>query len=215
MLFSWRKHYYHCFAVLPARVDVHKQMNALKFPFFWGGELIRQMLLLWKCKTYVATYLISCWISKQFGDMMWGDILKMPPPPTKKPHPHTQIKANKFKKKTWKVHFNNRLLRTGFVGLFQNEFVIPNRNVSASWLREFKKAFSHHDQLSDEIKNVPLPNSQSLQCEVVARRPRRRKRDISCSWWDFKDVKWHLKVFSAAKHAAQTGRHAEKMNLPS
>lgn len=173
LMFSWRKHYHHCFAVLPARVDVHKQINALKFPFFCGGVNSTNV-------AFMEMQNICCYLSDFLLDIktIWGHdvsdegiILKMPPPPTKKPHPRTQIKANKLIKKTQpktrKVHFNNCLLRTGFVGLFQNDFVIPNRNVSASWLREKKRRSRKISCITINWANVPLPNSQSLQCENV------------------------------------------------
>lgn len=60
----------------------------ISIPFFGFYKrivsVILQMLLLWKCKTYVATYLISCRISKQFGiwSLWWEDILKTPNPPS-------------------------------------------------------------------------------------------------------------------------------------
>lgn len=87
--------YYHC---RPSwLVNRWILLNSLFFapPFrFFGGVLIPQMLPLWKCKTYVATYLISCWISKQFGGYDpsgKGIYLKhgASPPPQPPPNTHT------------------------------------------------------------------------------------------------------------------------------
>lgn len=80
----------------------NKQMSICKFPVrVLLRRLIPQMLLLWKCIAYVATYPISCRISKQFGiwSLWWQDILK-----------------------TLKIHLYNHFLMGDLsVGLFQNK----------------------------------------------------------------------------------------------
>lgn len=130
----------------------------LNSPFFWcGGGFNSTNVALMEMQNiccYLSDFLLDIKTIWGYDLSVEGIYLKCPHPHQKTPPPHTN--KGKQIKKTWKVHFNNRLLRTGFVVLFQNKFVIPKRNVSASWLREFKKAFWPKKTRSREISRITI-----------------------------------------------------------
>lgn len=174
------------------------------------------MLLLWKCKTYVATYVISCWISKQFGGYDdpsgRGIHLKHCVSPSRLTHTHADRQTN-LKNTHGKVRFNHLLpCCCGDYSKMSLRYRVCC--VSASrwrWIFESvysgKKMIKHKHSCVRVNKNVAKSTRQRLPDNVE------RWTFMTCDGSVEEAKRRRSPPLLVRKLRRLKGRHAEKMNL--